>query len=231
MVKFNYFVSQSAFMYPEQKDASLATLKEIRTIMERSARLLSLSGWSGIWAGIMALAGAAVAYYWLHAPDGITAREISYELQNGAAPSYPNAGRLVVLALCVFVFALTGGYYFTYRKNKQLGIKIWNTASRKMLVSLMIPMAAGGVMALAFIFNGHWMYVAPACLIFYGLALFNGSRYTISDIRYLGILEIVLGCAGLLAPGWEWSLYLWAFGFGVLHILYGIIMWRKYDQQ
>ena len=217
-------------MYPEQKDSSLATLREIRTIMERSARMLSLSGWSGIWAGIVALAGAAVAYSWLHAADIVTGREKGYEAINDA-PAYPGATQLIALALCIFILALTGGYYFTYRKNKKLGIKIWNSASRKMLVSLMIPMAAGGVLVLAFIFNGHGVYVAPCCLIFYGMALFNGSRYTISDIRYLGILEIILGCMGLLAPGWEWSLYLWAFGFGVLHILYGIIMWRKYDQQ
>jgi hypothetical protein len=223
---FNYFVSQSAFMYPEQKDSSLATLQEIRTIMERSARMLSLSGWSGIWAGIVALAGAAVAYSWVRTADLTTGQQRGYE-----GDVYPNATQLIVLALCIFILALVGGYYFTYRKNKQLGIKIWNSASRKMLVSLMIPMVAGGILVLAFIFNGHWVYVAPCCLIFYGMALFNGSRYTISDIRYLGILEIILGCAGLLAPGWEWSLYLWAFGFGVLHILYGIIMWRKYDQQ
>lgn len=230
MLKFNYFVSQSAFMYPEQKDDSLATLREIRTIMERSARLLSLSGWSGVWAGIMALGGAAVAYYWLRVTDAVVADSRSYEAMSGDTPYDPYTGKLVALALCVFVLALAGGYYFTYRKNKKLGLKIWNTASRKMLVSLMIPMAVGGILVLSFIFNGHWIYVAPACLIFYGMALFNGSRYTISDIRYLGLLEIILGCFGLLAPGWVWSLYLWAFGFGVLHILYGIIMWRKYDQ-
>lgn len=228
MVKFNYFVSQSAFMYPEQQDSSLATLKEIKNIMERSARMLSLSGWSGVWAGLVALAGSAVAYTWSLRAEVL--QPMSTEPGHGL-PVSSFMQNLVLLALAVFVLALLGGYYFTYRKNKKLGINIWNSASRKMVVSMMIPMAAGAAMIGAFLLNAHWAYITPACLMFYGMALFNGSRYTISDIRYLGILEIVLGCIALFVTGWTWSLYLWAFGFGVLHIFYGIIMWRKYDQQ
>ena len=104
-----------------------------------------------------------------------------------------------------------------------------NQASRKMLINLFIPLAAGAVIVLAFILRGDWIYISPACLIFYGLALINGSKYTVSDIKYLGLTEVVLGSIGLfIEPGY--GLYLWALGFGVLHIVYGIIMWRKYDQ-
>lgn len=226
-----YFVSQSAFMEPEQKDTSLETLQQIRSIMERSARFLSLSGWSGIWAGLVALAGAGVAYRWFE----------EYKVRAGSAVDFNDAythmiatrvdhpKELIGLGLVIFIVALIGGFYFTYRKNKKAGIPIWNQASRKMLINLFIPLAAGAVIVLAFILRGDWIYISPACLIFYGLALINGSKYTVSDIKYLGLTEVVLGSIGLfIEPGY--GLYLWALGFGVLHIVYGIIMWRKYDQ-
>lgn len=204
--------------------APLDTLKEIHSIMERSARFLSLSGWSGIWAGSVALIGAGVAHFQL---STLQRAVIEGSVRFDNTPDFITT-RLLLLGLLVFITALIGGYYFTYRKNKKTGVSIWNNASKKMLINLAIPLAAGAVVILAFIINGDWHYVSSMCLIFYGLALINGSKYTLSDIKYLGLLEVVLGCAGLfLSPGY--ALYLWAFGFGVLHIVYGIIMWRKYE--
>ena len=206
-------------------DAPLDTLKEIRSIMERSARFLSLSGWSGIWAGSVALIGAGIAHLLIH-----RIRSINYDVYpiDKFSIAIDLIQQLFVVAFAVFIIALMGGYYFTYRKNKKAGVSIWNNASKKMLINLAIPLAAGAVVILAFISNGDWHYVSSGCLIFYGLALINGSKYTVSDIKYLGLLEVILGCIGLfISPGY--GLYLWAFGFGVLHIVYGIIMWRKYE--
>jgi hypothetical protein len=215
-------------MNPEEKDTSLETLQEIRSIMERSARFLSLSGWSGIWAGIVALAGAGVAYKWL---EDFSSFFDHYNYPPSSSVHYPE--RLVLkyllLAIIIFISAFAGGFYFTYKKNKKAGVKIWNSASRKMVINLAIPLIAGAIITFVFAMRGDWIYIAPGCLIFYGLALINGSKYTVSDIKYLGLIETILGCIGLfINPGY--GLYLWAFGFGVLHILYGIIMWRKYDQ-
>ncbi len=218
-------------MHQEQQDSSLATLREIRTIMERSARLLSLSGWSGIWAGLVALTGSAIAYVRLQTAGPGSFEPSGYNPINHTYARDITINNLLLLALAVFLVALAGGYYFTYRKNRKQGISIWNSASRKMVISMMIPIAVAALLILVLLHNGDLDYITPICLILYGMALFNGSRYTISDIRYLGLLEIILGCVALFVSGWEWSLYLWAFGFGVLHILYGIIMWRKYDQQ
>ena len=214
-------------MNPEQKDTSLETLQEIRSIMDRSARFLSLSGWSGIWAGIVALVGAGVAYKWLN----------EFSFFSGAnditlSGTYFSEGYFIkyfILAVAIFTVAFIGGFYFTYKKNEKAGVPIWNSASRKMVINLAIPLIAGAIITFAFAMRGDWVYIAPGCLIFYGLALINGSKYTVSDIKYLGLIETILGCIGLfINPGY--GLYLWAFGFGVLHILYGIIMWRKYDQ-
>ena len=93
----------------------------------------------------------------------------------------------------------------------------------------MIPLFAGGLFVLGLLYHNEWHFVAPACLIFYGLALVNASKYTLSDIRYVGIIEILLGAVNMYFA--EYSLWFWAVGFGVLHIVYGLIMWWKYDRK
>lgn len=204
--------------------SSLETLKDIRSIMERSARFVSLSGWSGVWAGCTALAGAAVAYKILG----------EYYVRTGAHTlpgdlTDPVFVTLFALAALTFCVAGIGAFYFTLRKAKKQGQTIWGAASKKLLLSVMIPLMAGGLFCIAFLMSGDDYYVGPACLAFYGLALVNGGKYTLGEIRYLGYSELLLGCICLFFPGY--GLYFWAAGFGVMHILYGIIMWSKYDKQ
>lgn len=136
---------------------------------------------------------------------------------------------LFALAALTFCVAGIGAFYFTLRKAKKQGQTIWGAASKKLLLSVMIPLMAGGLFCIAFLMSGDDYYVGPACLAFYGLALVNGGKYTLGEIRYLGYSELLLGCICLFFPGY--GLYFWAAGFGVMHILYGIIMWSKYDKQ
>jgi len=204
-------------MIQDEHEASLKTLQDIRSIMDRSARFISLSGWSGIWAGITGLTGSYIAYTWLQQ----------------AQPAETNdhdslVTRFVLLALAILFVALAGGIYFTWRKARKDGGQLWNNASKRMVAQMMVPLIAGGVFVLSFLHDGHEVYAAPVCLAFYGLALINGSKYTLSDIKYLGLCEVTLGCISLFLPGY--GLILWAVGFGVMHILYGIIMWNKYDK-
>jgi uncharacterized protein YjeT (DUF2065 family) len=203
---------------------SLQTLEHIKSVMDRSARVLSLSGWSGIWAGIIALCGATAAYYSLSDYYG------GYLLQGGfnVEQFKDLRNQLFLIALATLVLAVLGAFYFTYRKHRSQNLALWNSASRNMLTSISIPLLAGGVLIVAFLKHSHWNYIASTTLIFYGLALINGSKYTLSDIKYLGLIEVILGCIGLFLPP-QYDLYLWALGFGILHIVYGIIMWRKYD--
>lgn len=215
----------------QDKVESLKTLKDIHGIMERSSRFLSLSGWSGVWAGCTALVGAGIARSWMVEIPGAY-RSIyndSEPYQQMDADYQSILVKFVLLALGVLAVTLAGGYYFTHKKAKKDGVSIWNSASKKMFVELAIPLATGGVFAFAFLWNGLELYIAPICLAFYGLALINGSKYTHSDIKYLGIVEVLLGCVCLFIRGY--GLLLWALGFGVLHILYGIIMWKKYDSK
>ncbi|WP_276133949.1 hypothetical protein [Polluticoccus soli] len=210
-------------------ESSLKTLQDIRSIMERSVRFISLSGWSGVWAGVTGLAGAYVARVWLNKlPAGYynpyrpAAGEMNGDAYNAVVT------RFFLLAAIVFIVALVGAYYFTWRKTRAQGGSVWNAASRRLIAQIAIPMLAGGIFALKFLFDGQEVFIAPTLLTFYGLALINGSKYTLSDIKYLGICEVVLGCICLFIPGY--GLSFWAIGFGVLHIVYGIIMWNKYDK-
>ncbi len=212
-------------MQDDNRESTLEKLEEIRNIMDRSARFISLSGWSGIWAGFTALAGAVIAWIWIHQP------EYKYTgVSNEGSANYFDTYtiKFITLGLAVFTVALVGGTYFTYRKAHRLGHKLWNNASRQMIVQLFFPLFAGGIFCMIFIYYGFGMFVAPACLTFYGLSLISASRHTLSDIRYLGMFDVMLGCTNLFFPGF--GLYFWAIGFGVLHILYGAIMWNKYDK-
>ena len=212
-------------MQAENQESPLEALQEIRSIMDRSARFITLSGWSGIWAGFTALVGAYIAWGWIQHPD------YRYVGQgNEASLGYfdPFVNRFLLLAVSVLFVALAGGLYFTYRKTKREGHVLWNNASRQLVLHLFFPLFAGAIFSVTFIYYNCTMFVAPACLVFSGLALISGSRYTLSDVRYLGMLEVALGCAALYFP--HNGLIFWAMGFGVLHILYGGIMWNKYEK-
>jgi hypothetical protein len=204
------------FMQREDKDISLETLQEIRLIMERSARFLSLSGWSGVWAGVTALAAAYIA-------NNMMEKHIGEDI----FPNIPYAN-YILLGAATFIIALAGAWIFTAQKAKRQGQKIWNGISRKLAWQIAVPMLAGGFFIYAFITYGDASLVAPACLCFYGLALINGSKYTLPDILTLGYAEVVLGCLNIFYPGY--GIYFLGFGFGILHIAYGITMWNRYDR-
>ena len=204
---------------------TLETLQELSGTMDRSARIISLSGWSGIWAGVVSLVGAIVGYNWLQMPGN---KGIGKTLYASAEHFDANTVKFIFLGVAVFALALGGVVYFTNRKAHRMGRSVWNNASRSMVEQLFYPVFAGGVFCLLFIYYGCGMFVAPTCLVFYGLALISAGRHADSDIRYLGMLDVALGCTSMFFPGF--GLFFWAIGFGVLHILYGAMMWSKYDK-
>jgi hypothetical protein len=200
------------------------TLKDIKHLMERSSRFISLSGLSGIAAGICALTGAWIAASILNK----FGENYFYEPFKNEASDWLVI-QLAGLGIIVFVAAFILAYLFTYRRSRKLNLPVWDHTSRRLLWNLFIPIMAGGFFILGMLKQGEWRFVAPACLIFYGLALINGSKYTVSDIRYLGYFEIILGICNLYWPGE--GLFFWATGFGVLHIIYGAVMWWKYERK
>lgn len=198
-----------------QIDDPLKDLSEIRTMMERSSKFLSLSGLAGVSAGAAALAGAAAAYWRLHPGDGPG---------GGTDPALflaCDAGAVLLLAIGLAIF-------FTTRMAGRLGVPIWSGTTKYLLAALLVPLATGGLFCLAAWHQGWVMIMGPSTLVFYGLALLNCSKYTVREVQYLGAAEILLGLLSLyFIDAW---LILWAAGFGVLHIAYGIMMYVKYEK-
>lgn len=199
-------------------------------MMERSSQFLSLSGLSGVFAGIVALLGVLAVYLYQYEfffgryyDGGVSLRE---DLVTGTALRDFYSFILMTGAI-VLILALAFVAYFTRRNAVRKGLPQWNATARRMLINLMIPLVAGGIFCLVLLFHGLFYLVAPATLIFYGLALVNASKYTLRDIRFLGLLEIGLG---LVASVWVgYGLIFWALGFGLLHIAYGLTMYYKYE--
>jgi len=204
----------------------LEDLTEIRSIMERSTRFLSLSGWSGILAGFIALIGTALAFLFLGNAD------LSIESLNaaqGVEKTLSNGVFLLVDAAVVLFLALLITIFFSFRKASRKGEKIWSPVTRRLLMHLSIPLITGALIVFILIMQGQYAQVAALTLIFYGLALVSAGKYTNQEIIWLGLVDILLGLAALVWP--EYGLYFWAAGFGVLHLLYGITLYYKYDRQ
>lgn len=205
----------------EKQDYS-QDLASIRNLMERSVKVISLSGLSGVLAGIYAIVGAIGAYYIVHYPIS----PFNYRIYSIQDPT--NLYKLLALAAIVLFASLTTGVILSQRKAKRMNQKFWNSTSKKLVVNLAIPLVTGGLFILIILYNGHYGLAAPACLIFYGLALLNASGNTFDEIRYLGYTEIIIGLISALLPGY--GLLFWTIGFGVMHIVYGSAMYFKYDR-
>lgn len=196
-------------------------LHHIRKMMEQSSRFISLSGLSGVAAGMVALAGAWAAYYILQ-QNGVS----YFDDYSGGAGSTGVAMQLILLAAIVLIVALGLGILLTVNKTKKQGLKIWSSTTKKLLVALFVPLVFGGLFCMAALYHGLFVVVAPLTLVFYGLALINAGRYTLSDVQNLGYCEAFLGVIAMWIPGY--GLVFWALGFGVLHIVYGLLMYKKY---
>jgi predicted lysophospholipase L1 biosynthesis ABC-type transport system permease subunit len=193
-------------------------IKAIREMMEKSSKFLSLSGLSGVLAGITAIAGAAFAYFYLLRDPSLTDYNRSQEL-----------GILFADAMAVLLISVGFGIHFSRKKAKKNGQKLFSSLTWRTLYSLGIPLLTGGIFSLIFLLRGDIQLVISATLIFYGLALFNVSKYTYREVQYLGLTVIVLGL--IAAVFMQHGLLFWTIGFGVCHIIYGLAMYYKYDRK
>ena len=201
-------------------------LQTIREIMERSSKFLSLSGLSGIFAGICALTGAAMAWFFIL--DSGHALNDEYVLISGDWSTSGTMFYLAMDALMVLGFAVLGAIYFSQRKAKKAGQRFWTNLTQRLLVNLLIPLVSGGVFTLILVFRNNLELVASVMLIFYGLSLVNAGKFTFSEIHYLGLTEIVLGIlAGVFI---NHGLLFWTLGFGLMHIVYGTVMYYRHER-
>jgi hypothetical protein len=196
--------------------------------MERSSRFISLSGLAGVSAGFFALAGAGAFYVFINKRLSYGYTEIARDFPFNISLDFT---RFCVLdAAAVVTLSLLFAIFFTTRNAKSKGQKIWDATGRRLIINLAIPLIAGGIYCLILLFKYHWFgMIAPTTLIFYGLALVNASKYTLEEIRWLGFSEILLGLIGCFFLGW--GITFWSLGFGVLHIIYGLVMYVRYESK
>lgn len=210
----------------ENQSEYIEDLRVIKKVMEESSRFLSLSGLSGLFAGLIALAGALTAvfvffdgkfllvggYFSEQTPEGLLQLKI----------------RLSILAVMVLILALGVSLWFSYRKSVRKGLRMWTPVSKRLLINLMVPLVTGGLLIVIFYFQYNWQLVIPSMLIFYGLALVGAGKFTYNDVFYLGLIEIITGIASVILP--VYGILFWCFGFGLLHIIYGMVLYRKYER-
>lgn len=196
----------------------LQDIKDIKQMMSQSSQFISLSGLSGVLAGIYAIIGAIYVNGLIlnHKETYITLESDTFK-------------KIIVTALVVLAASLLTAYVMTVRKAKKVGENVWNPSSRRLLINFLIPLVTGGIFALLLLRHGYYGLVAPITLLFYGLSCLNASKYTLRDVRYLGITEIILGLLAVEFSGF--GLYFWAIGFGLCHIIYGGMMHFKYDRK
>jgi hypothetical protein len=205
------------------KQDYIKDITEIRSMMERSTRFLSLTGWSGILAGIYALMGAAIAYTMFYT-EGELLRHSTLGREEVGEFMMP----FFVLATMVLILALGTAVLLSWRRAKKNNEVLWNAAARRLVINLAIPLLTGGAFAFILYSKGFIVLIAPITLIFYGLALLNASKFTFEEVRYFGVIEIILGLIATWFIGY--GLLFWAVGFGLMHIVYGIYMHLKYER-
>jgi hypothetical protein len=204
-------------------------LADIRKMMARSGRFLSLSGLSGIWAGLCALGASAYAY-WQAGTTPFSGLDYFTAYSRASGHSIADVEPFVLTTgIITMLLALIGAVYFTRRRSQQIGNPLWNSTSRAMLLTMLLPLMVGGILVIAHWTHEDYGYSASLTLVFYGLSLLAGSRYTPDEIRFLGYSEIALGLVTAFFPGY--GIDSWAIGFGILHILYGLVMYYRYETQ
>jgi hypothetical protein len=198
-------------------------ISEIRSMMEQSGKFLSLSGLSGVSAGIVALIGAGVAQWYQI--------EVAGEIPLGGLDQVRNAGVqtfFVIDAAMVFVIAVTLAVVFSVRMARRKGLPVWNAVARRMITELSLPLVTGAGLCLIMMAHGLFALLPALSLIFYGVALLGASKFTVRELRALGISEIVLGLVAAFAV--RFGLFFWAAGFGVVHVVYGLVVHNRYDR-
>lgn len=205
----------------KQKDL-IQEIGQIRSMMERSSKFMSISGLSGVLIGCVALIGSAIAYFIVYGTKSEFGYRDYYILDQGVII------KLAWVAFSVLLVSMIIGVSMAKAKAKKARQKIWNTSSKALLKAMAVPLIAGGLFTIILMCQGIYGLLASSLLIFYGLALTAGSVFTFREVRVLGILEITLGLLALAFPGY--GIWFWMLGFGVLHIVYGVIVHKKYEK-
>ena len=188
------------------KNKAIQSVNEIKELMELSSKFISLSGLSGILVGIYSLVGS-----WFVLKD----------------PS-ASLDKVILIALAVFLMSVVTAFLISLYKSRKSGQKLFNKLTYQLIWNFSVPLLAGGLFCLALIVHEYYSLTSCVMLLFYGLALVNVSKFTFSNVGWLGYSFLILGLLDCFFAGNE--VLFWAIGFGVFHIVYGVLFYFLYER-
>jgi hypothetical protein len=207
----------------KQQTDYLADLQAIRSMMQRSSKFVSLSGWSGVMAGIYGLLAAYLAQQHLRFdPSAMEAAALT------GLNAYAALSGMMALAGGLLVLSIGTAAWMAQQKARKQGEMVWTAASRRLLTDLAVPLLTGGLLLLGLAWMGYHSLLLPTSLLFYGITLYQAGPITYAALRILGLLNITLGFFALLLP--QQAMLFWAAGFGLMHIVYGLFIHFRYEK-
>jgi hypothetical protein len=199
----------------KDKEDYIKDIAEMRSIMERSTKFLSLSGVAVVLIGVYALVAVYIAY-----------QVIGYDPREATSPDMIN--KLLGFGAIVMAVSVITVIFLSRQKAIRRNEKFWNPTFRRLLVHALTPLLTGGILILIFIAKDLPAFIIPLSLVFYGLMLYTAGKFTFPEFQAIGLVEIALGLfSAYYTP---YSLGSWAIGFGLVHIGLGLYLYFRYER-
>ncbi len=182
---------------------AMDNLSFIRSTMERATAFTAVPGWGGVAMGLTALAAALLA------------------------SSRTTAGEWLAVWLGASVLALTIGGWSMAVKARRAGTSVFSYSGRRFVLSYVPPLAVGGLLTLVLVRADLYPALPGTWLLLYGTGVVTGGAFSVRVVPIMGLCFMTFGAVALLAPP-AWGAWLMAAGFGGLHIIFGLIIARRY---
>jgi hypothetical protein len=182
---------------------AMDNLSFIRSTMERATAFTAVPGWGGVAMGVTALVATVLAH------------------------NVASRGEWLAVWLAASVLALTIGGWSMVVKARKAGTSVFSYSGRRFVLSYVPPLAVGGLLTLVLARAGLYSALPGTWLLLYGTGVVTGGAYSVRVVPIMGLCFMALGALALLAPP-TWGEWLMALGFGGLHIVFGLIIARRY---
>ena len=182
---------------------AMDNLTFIRQTMERATAFTAVPGWGGVGMGVLALAAATVA------ETRITRTE------------------WLITWLATSALGLTLGGWTMASKARRAGTTVFSYSGRRFVLSYVPPLLVGALLTGVLVRAGLWSALPGTWLLLYGTGVVTGGAFSVRVVPLMGLCFMVLGAAALFSPA-SWGNLLMAAGFGLLHIVFGLIIARRY---
>jgi len=184
-------------------ERAMDDLSFIRRTMEHATAFTAVPGWGGVAMGATALVAAALAN-----------------------PSATPSEWLVPWLVASVVALLIGGWAMAL-KARRAGTTVFSYSGRRFVLSFLPPLAVGALLTAALARAGLHQALPGTWLLLYGTGIVTGGAFSIRVVPIMGVCFVLLGVAALFGPP-AWGNALMAAGFGGLHIVFGLLIARRY---